>query len=98
MTISSIAKKMIGVNRCTIEKIEIETEEGTEQLVIKARPYKHDRCRCEICGRQCSMYDKGNGIRRWRALDIGNSIPVYIEAEAPRVECTEHGVVVSQVP
>ncbi len=98
MTISSIAKKLIGVNRCKIENIDIEAEGGIERLVIKARTYKSDRCRCSICGRKAPKYDNGKGNRRWRAPDIGNSIPVYIEAEAPRVECPEHGVVVSQVP
>ena len=98
MTISSIAKILIGVNRCKIENIDIEVETGKEQLVIKARPYKCDRGRCSICGRKVPKYDKGKGIRRWRAPDIGNSIPVYVESEAPRVECPEHGVVVSQVP
>ena len=98
MTISSIAKKLIGVNRCIIEKIDVEAEAGVEQLVIKARPYKCDRCCCGICGRKAPKYDKGKGIRRWRVLDIGNSIPVYVESESPRVECPEHGVVVSQVP
>ena len=98
MTISSIAKKLIGVNRCKIENIDIEAEACTEQLVIKARPYKCDRCRCSICGRKAPKYDKGKGVRRWRALDIGNSMRVYVESESPRVECPEHGVVVSQVP
>ena len=98
MTISSIAKILIGVNRCKIENIDIEVESGVEQLVIKARPYKCDRCRCGICGRKAPKYDKGKGIRRWRALDIGNSMPVYVESESPRVECPEHGVVVCQVP
>ena len=45
MTISSIAKILIGVNRCKIENIDIEVEAGKEQLVIKARPYKCDRGR-----------------------------------------------------
>lgn len=44
------------------------------------------------------MYAKGRGARRWRALDLGGSIPVYIESEVQRVECPEHGVVVSRIP
>jgi transposase len=44
------------------------------------------------------MYDNGRGARRWRALDLGGSIPVYIESEVQRVECPEHGVVVSVIP
>ena len=42
-------------------------------------------------------YDWGEGRRRWRALDLGTSF-AYLEAEAPRVSCTEHGVVVAAVP
>ena len=92
------SKKKIGVNRCKIENIDIEAEAGAEQLVINARPYKCDRCHCGICGRKAPKYDKGKGVRRWRPLDIGNSMPVYVESESPRVECPEHGVVVCQVP
>jgi transposase len=35
--------------------------------------------------------------RRWRALDLG-TVQVVLEADAPRVFCREHGVVVAQVP
>lgn len=66
MTITSIAKKLIGVNRCKIENIDIEVESGVEQLVIKARPYKCDRCRCGICGRKAPKYDKGNSVPCWK--------------------------------
>jgi transposase len=36
-------------------------------------------------------------VRRWRSLDLG-SVRAYLEAEAPRVRCVEHGVVVASVP
>ena len=45
----------------------------------------------------CGGYDAGEGRRRWRALDAG-TMRVFIEAEAPRVRCAEHGVVVAHVP
>lgn len=98
MTVSSLAKKLIGVNRVVIESLEIENNLGEEQLIIKARPTKFNQCRCGICGKRSPKYDNGDGTRRWRALDFGNSIRVYVESEAIRVECPKHGVTVRQVP
>ena len=37
------------------------------------------------------------GRRRWRSLDLG-SVKYYLEADAPRVACPSHGVVVAHVP
>jgi len=42
-------------------------------------------------------YDSGDGRRRWRGLDLG-TVPVMVEADAPRVCCADHGVVVAGVP
>jgi transposase len=39
----------------------------------------------------------GEGRRRWRALDLGTTF-AYVEADAPRVTCRDHGVVVCAVP
>jgi len=38
-----------------------------------------------------------NGRRRWRALDLGTTF-AFVEADAPRVTCRSHGVVVCAVP
>jgi len=42
-------------------------------------------------------YDLGDGRRRWRALDLGATL-AFVEADAPRVTCRRHGVVVCAVP
>jgi transposase len=39
----------------------------------------------------------GEGRRKWRALDLGE-IRSFLEADAPRVNCREHGPTVIQVP
>ena len=39
----------------------------------------------------------GDGRRRWRALDLGTTL-AFVEADAPRVTCRRHGVVVCAVP
>lgn len=98
MTISSLAKLIAGVNRMTVENVEIENPEIHPTLIISVQPFKKDSCRCGFCGKKCGRYDLGNGRRRWRAPDIGNSIRVYLESDSPRVWCKEHGVVVQMVP
>jgi transposase len=40
---------------------------------------------------------EGKPRRRWRALDLG-TIQAWLEADAPRVTCRSHGVVVAAVP
>ena len=49
-------------------------------------------------GKECPGFDRGKGPRRWRAPNFGSGVKVFIEAEAPRVRCPEHGVVVQQLP
>jgi transposase len=66
-------------------------------IVVYARPAKGHRQRCGICRRRCARFDNGEGRRRWRALDLG-TLRAVIEADAPRVSCPEHGVIVAHVP
>ena len=98
MTVSSLLKKMLGVKGIVISGAEMEGEAGKETLVIEARPTKYETSRCPICGRKCALYDHGKGERRWRSLDIGNSLSVFIEAKAPRIRCEKHGVLVQRFP
>jgi transposase len=73
----------------------VSVDEG--ELVVRARPRRRDVARCGVCGRRAPGYDRGEGRRRWRALDLGTT-RAFVEAAAPRVECREHGVVVARVP
>ncbi len=76
-----------------VEDVRIEED----VVVVWARPRRRDVCRCGVCGRRCPGYDRGEGARRWRALDLG-TVRVFVEAEAPRVQCRKHGVVVCRLP
>jgi transposase len=67
------------------------------EVVVAARPRARERDRCGVCRRRCPGFDLGEGVRRWRALDLGSTL-AYVEGEAPRVSCPEHGVVVCAVP
>lgn len=96
VTISSLSKIVLGVKKIVVEKVEAEQSSEGMQFIIHARPHIRNMCRCGICGQKSPRYNCGNGVRRWR--NHGSGIKVFVEAEAPRVCCPEHGVVVQQVP
>ena len=86
--------RLFGLRRAVIEDVWI-GERG--EVVVAARPGWRERDRCGICRRRSPGADQGAGRRRWRALDLGTTL-AYVEAEAPRVTCRRHGVVVCAVP
>jgi len=86
---------LLGIEHAVIERLEY--DEDDELLVAHVRPSRSRRGRCGRCQRRCRGYDQGEGRRRWRALDLG-TVRAVLEAEAPRVSCPQHGVVVAAVP
>lgn len=89
--------RALGVERAVVEDVQWEEREVRPRLVVRVRPLKTETRRCPHCGRRCPKYDLGAGRRRWRAPDVG-LCSVYLEAEAPRVHCGKHGVLVQRVP
>ena len=87
--------RLLGLQRAVVEGVWV--GEGGEGVVVAARAKARERDRCGVCRRRCPGFDLGEGRRRWRALDLGTSF-LYLEADAPRVSCREHGVVVCAVP
>jgi len=100
---SRLWARMLGVEAGTVvegaewEENPGELGEPQVTVVARVRPDKRRASRCGTCGRRCPRYDHGEGRRRWRALDLG-TLRAEAEAEAPRVTCPEHGVVVAAVP
>lgn len=96
---------MLGIESGTVieeviwEQARAELAGGAPRITITAhvRPHNRRAPRCGICRRPAPGYDRGQGRRRWRALDLG-TIRAELEADAPRVQCAVHGVVVAQVP
>jgi transposase len=86
--------RLLGLRRAVIEDVWI-GDRG--EVVVAARPRGRERDRCGVCQRRCPGFDLGEGRRRWRALDLGTTL-AYVEADAPRVRCRRHGVVVCAVP
>src|SRR4029450_4718556 len=87
--------RLLGVEDAVIQRVWF--DEQAEAVVVAARPHKHLQGRCGRCGRRCRGFDRGEGRRRWRALGVGR-LKALVEADAPRVRCPEHGVVVAAVP
>lgn len=86
---------LLGVEKTVIGDVEF--DEVAQVLVVQVRPARGAVGRCGVCHRRCGRYDAGEGRRRWRALDLG-TLQAVLEADAPRVSCPEHGVVVAHVP
>lgn len=101
---SRVFATVLGGQDMVIDNVMIETETSrgkapvtSEVLVFEVRPKANQASRCSRCRKRCPGYDGGDGIRRWRTLDLGTT-KAYLQATAPRVACREHGVVVAHVP
>jgi len=94
-----LLKTLLNIKTTVIESIGIEGmgDAWNTRLIVSVRPTKGRIHRCPECGKRCDYYDEGQGIRRWRSLDLG-VIRVYLQARAPRIICNEHGVIVASVP
>lgn len=97
MRLFRVFKVLLGVECTVIESLGVEAGGGGDVVVVGVRPVKRAASRCAACRRRCPGYDRGEGRRRWRGLDLGG-VRVFLEGEAPRVRCRDHGVVVAWVP
>lgn len=94
----SIWARLLGLVRTVVEGVDLASSPSGEQvLLIRVRPRKQAARRCPICRRRCPLYDRGDGRRRWRAHDFG-LLQCFLEAPAPRIRCSRHGVLVADVP
>jgi len=84
-----------GLDHTVVEGVDY--DEAAEAVIVSVRPAAKARQRCGKCARRSPGYDRGEGRRRWRALDLG-TCRVFLEAEAPRVACAPHGATVTAVP
>ena len=86
--------RLLGLRRAVVEDVRIGSE---GEVIVSVRPGWRERDRCGVCRRRSPGYDLGEGRRRWRALDLGTAF-AFVESDAPRVRCRDHGVVVCAVP
>jgi transposase len=92
---ASLWRALLCVENTVVEDVEFDDQ--AQVLVAHVRPRRPSRGRCGECGSRASWYDRGHRRRRWRGLDMG-TIEVFLEADAPRVNCSVHGPTVRQVP
>ena len=71
----------------------VSVQDGEVRVQVEAKA--GSRHRCPQCGKRCPGYDRRT--RRWRHLDTCQ-LKTLLVAEVPRVECSEHGVVMVKVP
>jgi len=91
----SVWERAYGLTRAVVEDVQF--DDAAQAIVVSVRPVAKARGRCGRCCRRSPRYDNGEGRRRWRALDLG-TMKVFLEADAPRVRCRDHGVTVAAVP
>lgn len=93
MSTLTLFRGLLGLEDTAIENVKLDSG----SLVIEVHPMARRRVRCGRCARRCAGYDAGAGRRRWRTLDQGTTM-TFLEADAPRVTCPVHGIVVAHVP
>jgi transposase len=86
----------LGVDAKTVVEA-VDYDEEADAIVASVRPRQATKRRCGRCGVRAAGYDRGEGRRRWRAVDVGPT-RCYVEAVPVRVSCPTHGVVAAQVP
>ena len=75
-------RSVLGVEHTVIESVEIEADGEGEIVVVRVRPTRSRQGRCGRCARRAPGYDRGEGRRLWRGLDLGTP-RIYLEARAP---------------
>lgn len=97
MRTARIWKRLLGVESAVVEEVFLEGEGALTVFVARVRPSSSERYRCGRCKKRSPLYDRGEGPRRWRTLDLGQNM-AYLESHVPRVTCKEHGVTTASVP
>ena len=101
MRVKTVLSKLLGlcavVVICGWELTVSAGDGGRPKLVVRVRLRTGRRGRCGRCAMVASWYDRGAGERRWRHVDVGFGTCELV-ADAPRVNCPDHGVTVAEVP
>ena len=102
MRVKTVLRKLLGLCRATVivgwELADGAGDEGARpKLVVWVRTKVRRRGRCGRCGTLASWYDRGDGQRRWRHIDVAFATCELV-ADAPRVNCPTHGPTVAAVP
>jgi transposase len=99
--VKTVLRKLLGLGRAVVldgwELVEAGGEGIRPRLVVRVRTRAGRRARCGRCGALAPWYDRGDGERRWRHVDVAYAVCELV-ADAPRVSCPTHGPTVAAVP
>lgn len=90
MRVSALLRRLLGFEHTRVLGAEF-TDDG---IVIDVAP-RWLRCRCSVCGRKATAYDKRE--RTWRHLDLGG-MKCELRYSLRRLKCERCGVKVEAVP
>lgn len=96
MRIKRVLRELIGVSSAVvIEDWTLDFGDDERPLLrVGVRARKRRRGGCGRCGARAPWYDRGDGRRRWRHIDIGFA-RCELVADAPRVDCAQCGPTVA---
>jgi transposase len=100
MKMNKIVKALLGYEKMKVLDFYVEEEpyHGETVFVASVELYKSEQYRCPVCGQKCGAFGyQRNRVKRWRSLDLGKN-RFYVECEAPRCKCPEHGVKAVKIP
>ena len=69
---ATLWRRALGVDTKTvIDKVVFEEEGDEDVVIVRVRQHRSRKLRCGKCSKVAGRYDKGEGRRRWRALNVG---------------------------
>lgn len=96
----TVLRKLLGLGRAVVvsawELVDA-GESARPKLVVRVRTKVGARGRCGRCSTVSPWFDRGDGERRWRHVDVAYATCELV-AEAPRVSCPTHGPTVAAMP
>jgi transposase len=99
--VKTVLRKLLGLCRVVVigdwELIDTDGDGVRPKLAVRVRTKVGRRGRCGRCGTPSPWFDRGDGERRWRHVDVAYATCELI-ANAPRVSCADHGPTVAEVP
>jgi len=76
-----------------IKSLFLDEKSGSVTVIVGIA--EHTQLTCPTCGKSCSIHDHRR--RKWRHLDTCQ-FTTLVEADVPRVDCSDHGCQTLPVP
>lgn len=91
---TNLYTQILGL-RAPWQVVDVKLDHAAAEVTVRVEADKGAQWVCPRCGQSSPGYDRR--IRRWRHLDT-MQFKTILEAEVPRINCAEHGVLLIDVP